>query len=95
MHSAAEHDVSGCIVASLLKRNALVNMTDKEGKTPLYLAAERGHLSNVKLLIEFGAYVNMRTYKVSTLLPYRYCRTGTDGGGVTAAKIASKNYGYN
>jgi len=39
----------------LLKKGVNINTQNKEGKCPLYLAAENGHVDVVKLLLEAGA----------------------------------------
>ena len=52
------------MVKSLLDKSATVNIVDDEGATPLHLACERGLLANVKLLVEYGAHINMQTTQV-------------------------------
>ena len=52
------------ICKSLVDKAATVNVRDNDGKTPLHLAAERGLINNVQVLIQYGAYVNDQTYKV-------------------------------
>jgi uncharacterized protein len=44
----------------LLNRGAQVDAADGEGVTPLVLAAYRGQIDVVKLLLEHGALVNAR-----------------------------------
>ncbi|KAL3075605.1 hypothetical protein niasHT_034972 [Heterodera trifolii] len=51
------------------KMNADANIRDKEDKTPLHVAAERGHTQVVETLIDkFGSSIRARTKDGSTLL---------------------------
>uniref|UniRef100_A0A914GWL2 Ion transport domain-containing protein n=1 Tax=Globodera rostochiensis TaxID=31243 RepID=A0A914GWL2_GLORO len=51
------------------KLNANANIMDKEEKTPLHVAAERGHTQVVETLIDkFGSSIRARTFDGSTLL---------------------------
>lgn len=51
------------------KLNANANIADKDEKTPLHLAAERGHTQVVETLIDkFGSSIRARTFDGSTLL---------------------------
>jgi len=43
------------MVAVLLEFGASVNVSNSQGRTPLWMAASRGHIDVVKLLIEAGA----------------------------------------
>ncbi|XP_067948576.1 ankyrin repeat domain-containing protein 29-like isoform X2 [Watersipora subatra] len=61
LHCAAENDLSGQMCRGLLDKLATVNIVDNEGITPLHLAAERGFVWNVRVLLEYGAHVNMQT----------------------------------
>lgn len=67
LHTAAECDSTGMLCKSLVDRGATVNIRDKDGKTPLHLASERGLINNVRVLIQYGAYINDQTDKVSRL----------------------------
>ena len=50
------------------KVQSVVNLADKEGKTPLMEAAEMGHFNCLKALIEFGWDVNKRCFLGFTAL---------------------------
>ena len=45
----------------LVKKGANVNARNSEGKTPLMLAAQHGHIDIAKLLLENGARTDVRT----------------------------------
>ena len=49
------------MVECLVNDGADVNDDDDKGKTPLYIALEKGHLSIVVYLINHGAVVNKAT----------------------------------
>lgn len=44
----------------LLQHQANPNLANREGMTPIHLAAFRGHLDILKLLIEAGVNVNLK-----------------------------------
>ena len=44
----------------LLKQRVNINYSNSDGRTLLYLAAQKGHESTVRLLIGMGANVNKR-----------------------------------
>lgn len=46
------------------------NITDKQGRTPLIIATQSGHLEIVKLLLLHHAEVNLRSDKGWTALQY-------------------------
>ncbi|WP_341790654.1 ankyrin repeat domain-containing protein [Rickettsia endosymbiont of Polydrusus tereticollis] len=47
------------LVAMLLKKGALIELTDCWGFTPLLLAARSGHKEIIKLLLQYGADLNV------------------------------------
>ena len=47
------------LVASLLKRGALVDFVDDGGRTPLHFAAVAGHVATIKMLLKFGANLHL------------------------------------
>ena len=53
------------IVAWLIEKKAKVNADGGGGWTPLHLAAERGHLGVVKLLVKHGAKTTAKTEPVA------------------------------
>lgn len=60
LHYVAER--GGTDMASfLIKKDANVNTRNSEGKTPLILAAQHGHLEIAKLLLKNGATSDIRT----------------------------------
>lgn len=50
----------GCSQTSnaLMEHHALIGIPDKQGNTPLHIAAKFGHLGVVKVLIKFSADIN-------------------------------------
>jgi len=56
------------LATGLFKKRVDVNATDKDGKTPLILAATNDHFSIVKSLIEAGADLNMKDKEGRTAL---------------------------
>ena len=52
-------------IEALLKKRADINAQDNEGKTPLYIAAERGCLANVRSLLNKHADANIKDEKGS------------------------------
>jgi hypothetical protein len=55
-------------IQQLLKRTGNVNLRDKEGRTPLFIAANKGELEAVGLLIKKGANVNLTNHANMTPL---------------------------
>jgi len=49
------------MIKCLLEYDSPIDPTDKTKTTPLHLASQHGHAESVKLLIEKGADVNVRT----------------------------------
>ncbi|MCC6005140.1 MAG: ankyrin repeat domain-containing protein [Thermofilum sp.] len=59
LKAAADGDAAK--VKELLEKGADANARDRDGLTPLHYAAKHGHVNVVKLLIEKGVYVNIRS----------------------------------
>lgn len=57
-------------VKALLERNAIVDLPDAEGATPLFAAIQNGHNDVLQLLIESGADVNISTEQGMTPLHF-------------------------
>jgi hypothetical protein len=68
LHHAAERGREE-VVADLLRRRADMNGADGLGWTPLHLAAQKGHLGVVKLLVQAGAKLDAKTVAVSRQRP--------------------------
>lgn len=58
------------VMRVLLLHGATVGARDKNGETPLHLAARKNHLKMVALLLEYGADANAKTVQELTPL---YC----------------------
>jgi len=56
------------VLTALLARGAQVNSQDKSGRTPLMVASSNLQPALVRLLLQHGAHVNMRTYQGETAL---------------------------
>ena len=94
--------------ALALAEHADVNVRNKEGQAPLHLAAERGYVRVIELLIERGADVDARDNGGNTLLHYaaRGCKaaaaklllkrganpTAKNANGETPLDVAKKQY---
>ena len=52
----------------LISRGADVNLPDEHGFSPLFVAARRGHLNIIQLLLESGADVHRRNYEGKTAI---------------------------
>jgi ankyrin repeat protein/type II secretory pathway predicted ATPase ExeA len=66
---AAEHG-DGRLVQDLLGAGASVNVQDEEGRTPLMLAAGRGHLEVARILLDRGAAIGAANTTLGTALAY-------------------------
>jgi ankyrin repeat protein len=58
--AAALGTLNAKLVQILLDHGADINALDAHRNTPLYCAAERGHLDYVRVLLEHGADVHIR-----------------------------------
>lgn len=54
----------------MIDAGADVNAADADGETALMAAAEKGHVSKVKVLLDHGANVNARDRRGKTALQY-------------------------
>src|SRR5690606_19104142 len=54
--AAASDDIS--IITDFLKRGASVHLRNRDGRTPLFVAAKAGRIRNVRLLTESGAHLH-------------------------------------
>jgi prolyl 4-hydroxylase len=61
-HAAAQAGDVTTLVDEIKKQKNIVHAKDANGWTPLHEGARSGHLEVVKLLVENGADVNLRTY---------------------------------
>jgi len=59
-HQAAERGDPGALEKLLAADATLVNVKDKDGRTPLHVAAQAGHKPVVELLVARGADLNAR-----------------------------------
>ena len=64
--SSFKGEYSKCF--DLISRGADVNLPDEHGFSPLFVAARRGHLDIVQLLLESGADVHRRNYEGKTAI---------------------------
>jgi len=62
--AAAQGDLAG-VESILAEKPELVNARDKDGWSPLHMAANAGHNRMVELLLANGAEVNAKTFKKS------------------------------
>ncbi|XP_066982864.1 ankyrin repeat domain-containing protein 50-like isoform X2 [Macrobrachium rosenbergii] len=69
LHLAASDVGLTYIVKKLIDAGANVNRTDNDGKTPMMVAAERGH-TVLDILADAGADVNQQDYKGNTAMIY-------------------------
>jgi ankyrin repeat protein len=58
------------IAKLLIKKNAEINRKNRQGKTALMFAAEKGHTEIVKILVEKGAAINYRDRKRKSAADY-------------------------
>ena len=57
------------VVQILVEAGTHVNETDNEGRTPLFLAAQEGHVESASILIEIGmCIVDCKSYDLRTPL---------------------------
>ncbi len=58
------------VVKALLAKKADVNCQNKNGETPIFLAAGRGDVEIVKLLLDNGAKLDVKTKKGKSISDY-------------------------
>ncbi|CAD5115454.1 DgyrCDS4426 [Dimorphilus gyrociliatus] len=77
LHRTCEYNNQERLIRYLIKAGCPVDIQDSGGRTPLHIASERGHLSNVEKLIECGANVNIIDSSLNSPLHYAArARTG-------------------
>lgn len=67
--AAASDDIA--ILTDFLKRGASVHLRNRDGRTPLFVAAKAGRIGNVRLLKESGAHLHADEMEVAKLLKKR------------------------
>ena len=65
------------ILRDFLSQGASVHIRNRDGHTPLFLAAEAGRVGNVRLLRESGAHLHADERDIAAMLKKR----GSNGGG--------------
>jgi ankyrin repeat protein len=55
-HQSVDSDVVKCLLSS----DADINLRNKQGQSPLFIASQRGHCAIVKCLLSSGADINLR-----------------------------------
>ncbi|EGW56028.1 ankyrin repeat domain-containing protein [Candidatus Endoriftia persephonae] len=68
IEAVRSNSASRDIIEFLIKRGAKINVTDKDGNTPLHIAVLQNHRVIVKHLIAKGAEVNQRNHAGQTAL---------------------------
>lgn len=56
------------ILRDFLSQGASVHLRNRDGRTPLFLAAEAGKVENVKLLKESGAHLHAEETEIAAIL---------------------------
>ncbi|KAI8496166.1 hypothetical protein Bbelb_260070 [Branchiostoma belcheri] len=59
--AAKDRNATDAVFAALVENGANLNASDKQGFTPLHVAAERGCLEEVQTLVKAGADINVQT----------------------------------
>ena len=75
------------IVKHFLLQGVNVNQKNEDGKSPLHLASEKGHVKVVTELLNSGAEVDLETDRK----PLPYWKIDKDDGGKSALHFASEN----
>jgi ankyrin repeat protein len=82
------------IVAYLLKNFAAVNAKDKDNRTPLYAAVEKGHRKTISLLSCYGAEINTSDQKGITPLHWSILMDKANAAKQLLASNADVNQRY-
>lgn len=69
------------ILRDFLSQGASVHIRNRDGHTPLFLAAEAGRVDNVRLLRESGAHLHADEKDIAAMLKKRGSNGGGGGGG--------------
>jgi hypothetical protein len=78
-------------VRAMLKKGADINITDRDGLTPLMWACYMGHFTITKVLLDKGANVNAKDYSGSTALLW----AATKGHAITVQALLDKGADVN
>ena len=62
LHYAIETGQEAVVVEELLKPDVGVNRKNEEGNTPLHIAAQRGYLKIVEMLLSHGARASIESF---------------------------------
>lgn len=81
------------ILKSLFEHSADANISDKDGMTPLHLAAKFSDVDVVKMLIDHGADINAVSIHRWTPLHYAICYKNTSVSNFLVTKCADVTIG--
>jgi ankyrin repeat protein len=90
LYAAAEYGNRACaaaVVTALLRAGASIDKTESTGRTPLHMAAHRGHEAVVVLLLQAGADVNKATANTSIVVSCTALSLAGGGGHVAVVAL--------